>query len=265
MNGEPSSARVAVVSGGSRGIGRAIALELARRGSDLVLQYRTDAVSAHRTAAEVAALGRRVMTVAGEAGSAADAERLVRETLAGLGRIDLVVANAGSDGSGPVDAHTEASFARTLRTDLYGPFALLAAATPELRRRHGSAILIASTAGLLAATESLDHAAAKAGVLSLARSLAVTLAPEVRVNAVAPGWVVTDLTAADHRDPARREAVRRRIPLARWGRPEDVALAVAFLASDGARFVTGATLIVDGGESITWRQGRSGRGPAAPA
>ncbi|MCI4331806.1 MAG: SDR family oxidoreductase [Thermoplasmata archaeon] len=239
-----------VVTGGSRGIGRAIALGAARLGADVVIQYRVHEVPALQVVEEIHQLGRRAWAVPGEAAHRTDAQHLIRRAEESLGSIHLVVGNAGVDGSGPMAATTEVSWRRTLETDLYGPFALIQAAAPALRNTGGSAVVVGSISGETASPDSIDYSAAKAGVRAMVRSLALALAPGSRVNAVAPSWVETDMTASWHGSSVEREAIRRRIPLGRWGRPEDVAAAVLFLGSDDARFITGETLVVDGGDSL---------------
>jgi NAD(P)-dependent dehydrogenase (short-subunit alcohol dehydrogenase family) len=247
----PWDGRGVVVSGGSRGIGRAIALGAARLGADVVIQYRVHEVPARGVVEEIHRLGRRGWAVPGEAAHRSDAQHLIRRAEESLGSIHLVVANAGVDGSGPLDATTEVSWRRTMETDLYGPFALIQAAAPALRNTGGNAVVVASVSGLSASPDSVDYSSAKAGAIAMVRSMALALAPGTRVNAVAPSWIETDMTATWHATPASREAIRRQIPLGRWGTPEDVAEAVLFLASDEARFITGETLVVDGGDSLT--------------
>lgn len=248
--GLPWDGHGVVVSGGSRGIGRAVALAAARRGADVVLQYRTHEVSARGVVEEVRKLGRRAWAVPGDAAHRTDAQHFVRRAEESLGSIHLVVACAGVDGSGPIEATTELSWRRTVETDLYGPFALLQAAAPALRNTGGAAVVVTGVAGPSTGPDSVDVAAASAGTVAMVRSLALALAPAVRVNAVATRHVVTDLTSSWHTDPATREVVRLRIPMGRWGAPEDVANAVVFLGSDDARFLTGETVVVDGGRSL---------------
>ncbi len=257
MNETPLLAgRVAVVTGGSRGLGRAVVRALAAEGADVAFSYRREAAAAREVARAVERMGRRVVAVAADARDRAETERFVAAAAEALGPIDLAVANAGvyrpSDWAEvPGDAWRE-----TLETNLVGPYELVRAARPHFAARSASVVLISSISGLVPFPENLPSAAAKAGILGLTRSLAVALAPTVRVNAVAPGWLRTDMT----RDlpAATRERRTREIPRGRWGEPDDVAAAIVFLASDGARFVTGETLVVDGGHSIRWTAGVEG-------
>ena len=264
LAGSPVEApRVALVTGGSRGIGRAIALSFARAGYDVAFSYRRDADAADRVGREIGALGRTAHYRLSDANDAEDAARFVGEARSALGRLDVVVPNAGATGAVGWESKSVDEWHELLATLLIGPYATLRAAAPELRRTHGCAVLIASIAGLTAYPEEVAYAAAKAGTLSLTRSLALALAPEVRVNAVAPGWVRTDMTRMLYEATTARDAIAHRIPRGRWGEPEDVAHAVLFLASEGARFITGETLVVDGGELLSWRAGRASRGGQA--
>jgi 3-oxoacyl-[acyl-carrier protein] reductase len=257
MNDAPLlGGRVAVVTGGSRGVGRAIVRALAAEGADVAFSYRQDAAAAREVARAVERVGRRTVSVAADARSRAETEKFVAAAAAALGPVDLVVANAGvyrpSEWTDvPTDAWTE-----TLETNLVGPYELVRASRAHFRDGAGAVVLIGSISGLLPFPENLPSAAAKSGLLGLTRSLAVALAPKVRVNAVAPGWLRTDMTR--DLEASARDRITRQIPRGRWGEPDDVAAAVVFLASDGARFVTGETLVVDGGQSIRWTAGVEG-------
>jgi len=252
---EPSTAHVALVTGASRGIGRAIAMTLAGAGWDIAFSYLKDNASARTVAEAIRGLGRRSCSYQSDAARSEEAERLVENARRDLGRIDVLVANAGIAGATGWEDLSLEEWRRGLETNLLGPYWIVRAAAAELKRRRGNVVLVASIAGLSAYPEELAYSAAKAGVLSLSRSLALALAPEVRVNAVAPGWVRTDMTADLYSHPKARRAIERGIPRGRWGEPEDVAHAVLFLASDGARFITGETLVVDGGDLNVWRMG----------
>jgi 3-oxoacyl-[acyl-carrier protein] reductase len=252
---EPFRGRGVLVTGGSRGIGRAIALAFARHGADVGFSYRESDAAARALVDEIRAQGGRAFAARRDAARPEDAARLVAETRAELGRLDVVVTSAGITGPlGWEDVGAE-EWAQVVETNLLGPYWTLRAAAPELRRTHGNAVLVASIAGLSAYPEELAYSATKAGVLSLTRSLALALAPEVRVNAIAPGWVRTDMTAVLTSNPRSKASIERRIPRGRWGEPSDVANGVLFLASDGARFITGETLVVDGGNVVAWRVG----------
>ncbi|MGA8302562.1 MAG: SDR family NAD(P)-dependent oxidoreductase [Thermoplasmata archaeon] len=251
----PLAGKVAVVTGGSRGIGRAIVMALAGEGADVAFSYRKEARAARDVAKAVERLGRKALAVESNAAAPSETEAFVQQARAALGRIDIAVANAGIAGPEGWESVSPEGWRETLETDLLGPYSLVRAARPHFAARGGSVVLISSISGLLADPDLLAYATAKAGLLSMTRSLALALAPTVRVNAVAPGFVRTDMNARAHQHSPTREAIQRRIPRGRWGEPDDVAAAVVFLASDMARFLTGETLVVDGGLSLRWRAG----------
>lgn len=247
--------KVAVVTGGSRGIGRAIVIALAAEGADVAFSYRKEGRAAREVVKEVEHLGRRAIAVPSDAGHPDETEDFVQKARGELGRIDIAVPNAGIAGPAGWEAVSPQAWRETLETNLLGPYSLVHATRPHFPTTGGSVVFVASISGLVADPEFIAYSVAKAGVISLARSLALAMAPKVRVNAVAPGWVRTPMTASLHEASGPREAIRRTIPRGRWGEPDDVAAAVVFLASDMARFITGETLVVDGGGSLRWRAG----------
>ncbi|MGB6443503.1 MAG: SDR family oxidoreductase, partial [Thermoplasmata archaeon] len=179
--------KVAVVTGGSRGIGRAIALALAAEGADVAISYRKEVRAAREVVAAIERRGRRALALPCDAAQPQETEEFVQKARAGLGRIDIAVANAGISGPTGWEAVTLPSWRETLETDLVGPYSLVRTVRPHLADRGASVVFVSSIAGVLADPELLAYSVAKAGLLSLTRSLALALGPIVRVNAVAPG------------------------------------------------------------------------------
>lgn len=246
--------RRALVTGGSRGIGRAIALALARDGADVAVGCRSDRDAAERTAGEIRALGRRAVVVQGDTSAGADAERLVGEAAAALGTLDLLVNNAGVLARTPFLEIEEEEWDRIVGTNLKGYFLVGRAVARHMvaRKIEGAIVNVSSAVQAAAAPDLTHYAVSKAGVGMLTKQMALELAPyRIRVNAVCPGLVETDLNRADIARAEFRERRLARIPLGAIGAPQDVAGAVVFLASsEEARLVTGASLFVDGGLTI---------------
>lgn len=238
----------AVVTGSSRGIGRAIALRYARDGYDVGVNYVANADAAERVADRVRETGREAVAVRADVSDPDEAADLVDAAAETFGSVDHVVNNAGIDQHVYTENLSPAEFGRVMDVNVDGAFNVTKAALPLLRASGAdptpSVCNVSSLLGHTGAAVECHYAASKAGLLGLTKSHARDFAPDVRVNAVAPGHVETDMTA--DRSEAENEAIREGIPLDTFGRPEDVAEAVAYLRD--ARFVTGATLDVNGGE-----------------
>jgi len=240
----------ALVTGGSRGIGRAIALELARQGADVAVNYARNTEAATQVVAEIETLGRSAVALPADVGDFDKAAALVKAAIKALGRLDVLVNNAGITRDTLLLRMQEADWDEVLRVNLKGVFNTSKAAVRSMmRQRAGRIINISSVSGLMGQVGQANYSAAKAGMIGLTKSMAREFAARgITVNAVAPGLITTDMTAA--LDEELREQMRSLIPLGRFGVAEDVAHVVAFLASDAAAYITGAVLPVDGGLSM---------------
>ena len=240
--------KIAVVTGASRGIGRAIAETLAAEGATVVVNYQTNAEAAETVVSAITAAGGRALAIRADVSDTAAAEGLIKAAIDAFGHIDIVVNNAGTTRDTLLLSMKEEQWDVVLATNLKSVFNVCkAAARPMLRRKQGGRIInISSVSGIVGQPGQTNYAASKAGIIGFSKSLAKELGSRgITVNVVAPGFVLTDLTAG-----LSDELVQQTlgyIPLGRWGQAQEIAHAVAFLASDRASYITGEVLRVDGG------------------
>ena len=242
------SGKCAVVTGGSRGIGRAIVLRLAEQGADVAFSYRGNEAAATETRGAIEGLGRRALAYQGDVTDPGSAEGLIKGTLEAFGgKLDILVNNAGITRDDLIMRMSVDAWRDVLETNLFGAFYTLKAVTrPMLRARSGRIINISSVSGQAGQMGQANYSAAKAGLIGLTKAAARELASRgITVNAVAPGFVLTELTQ-DLPDELKAQ-ITERTPLGRFGTTEEIAYAVAFLASDEAAYITGQVLAVDGG------------------
>ena len=242
--------KTAVVTGGSRGLGRAVCLELAAGGANVVLCYAGNENAANETAAACEALGAKVLAVRCDVADSAQVKALMGEALKVFGRIDILVNNAGITRDGLLMMMKETDFDDVINTNLKGAFLCMkAVARTMMKQRYGRIVNLSSVVGLRGNAGQVNYAASKAGVIGMTKSLAKELASRgVTVNAVAPSFMETDMTAA--MPEAAKTATLAAIPMGRMGAAEDVAKAVAFLASEEAGYITGQVVAVDGGMAM---------------
>lgn len=237
----------ALVTGASRGIGRAIALALAAEGADIAVNYAGNQAAAEAVAAEIEAMGRKAIIIQADISSNEAATAMVEQVAKEFGRVDILVNNAGITRDGLLMRMKEADWDAVLTTNLKGVFNCTKAAIKYMmKQKAGHIVNISSVVGVNGNAGQANYAAAKAGVIGFTKATAKELAARgITVNAVAPGFIQTDMTAVLNEKQV--EAMQATIPLKRLGEPEDIAKAVVFLASDDANYITGQTLNVDGG------------------
>jgi 3-oxoacyl-[acyl-carrier protein] reductase len=242
--------KVAIVTGGTRGIGEAIALDLAANGADVALNYRKSAEKAEQLTATIEGLGRRAVAVQADVSSFEDAQAMVDKVVEELGRVDILVNNAGMNWDGVVWKMTEEQWDRVIEVDLKGTFNYTRATTPIFREQgSGKIINITSINGLRGKFGQTNYSAAKAGVIGFTKACARDLGRySVNVNAVAPGLIETEMV--QEAPEQVRELALSEIVLGRLGLPEEVAYVVTFLCTEKARHITGQVIQVDGGQYI---------------
>ena len=242
--------KTAIVTGGSRGIGRAVCLELAKRGVNIVLCYAGSEGAAAETAKQCEELGVKALALRCNVAEAGDVKTMVDTALKAFGTIDILVNNAGITRDGLLMMMNEEDFDDVISTNLKGAYLCMKAfCRPMMKQRCGRIVNISSVVGLRGNAGQVNYAASKAGVIGMTKSAAKELASRgITVNAVAPGFIETDMTAALPENA--KAALLGSIPAGRLGRAEEVARTVAFLASEDAQYITGQVLAVDGGMSM---------------
>jgi glucose 1-dehydrogenase len=244
---------VALITGSSKGIGRGIAERFAREGADVVINYNSDPKGAEEAVREAEKHGVRAAAIQADLGTVAGVRSLVAQSIERMGRLDVLVNNAGVEKHAPFWDVTEADYDKVLNVNLKGVFFTTQAFVAHLRAtgRGGRVVNISSVHEELPFPNFAAYCVSKGGLKMLTRNLAVELGSlEITINSIAPGAIATPINTALLNDPAKLRSLTEQIPLGRLGQPEDVAGLAVFLASDEARYVTGATYVVDGG--LTW-------------
>ncbi len=244
--------KVAVVTGASRGIGRAVAMKFGEEGANVVVNYNSSSQEAENVRREIVKKGSDSVVFKADVSNSGDVAKMIDATMAKFGKVDILVNNAGMIFRKKFLESTEEDWDRTMEVNLKSVYLCCKAVAPiMLKQKRGKIVNISSISGLSSPPSSIetpDYAASKAGVIGLTRSLAVNLAPYVNVNAVCPGATETDMVQTMGEN-GRRLRIEE-TPLKRFGRPEETALAILYLASNDSDFVTGATLVVSGGRPV---------------
>lgn len=240
--------RAALVTGASRGIGAATAIALARRGFHVAVNYLRQEERARRVVREIERLGRRAIAIRADVGDYAQVQQLITQTVEALGGLHVLVNNAGYSSHYGLEELPVEEWRRMIAVTLHGAFYCCKEAAPHMKRAGwGRIVNVCSLRAMTGSDHGVHYASAKAGLLGLTKSLALELAPEITVNAVSPGYTVTDMTRSALEDPHKGERIRAQIPLRRPASPEEVAAVIAFLCSEEAGYITGETVNVNGG------------------
>ncbi|HIR13924.1 MAG TPA: 3-oxoacyl-[acyl-carrier-protein] reductase [Candidatus Choladousia intestinavium] len=242
--------KTALVTGAGRGIGRAIALALAEYGADVAVNYSGSREQAEETVRRITEMGRKAVAIQADVSKEEDCVRMFAQAEEALGPVDILVNNAGITRDGLAVRMSGEDFEKVLDVNLKGAFyCMKLAAKGMMKRRYGRIVSISSISGVKGNAGQINYCAAKAGIIGMTKSLARELAPRgITVNAIAPGYIESDMTAV--LPDKVKESVLSQVPLGRMGKPEEIAQAAAFLASDRAAYITGQTLLVDGGMGI---------------
>lgn len=244
--------KVALVTGASRGIGKAVAEILAEHGASVAVNYVHDAESAANVVASIKSRGGKALAIQADVSKVTEAEKLVKETVEQFGRIDFLVCNAGIWQGDAVESISEELWDKTLEINLKGTWTVCRAAVPFMKRQEfGRIVIVSSTAGQRGEANVSNYAASKGGQISFTKSLASELAAfGVNVNCVAPGWVETDMNDGVFDDKPRLDSILKTIPLTKIGSPDEIAGPIVFLCSSWATYITGEVLNVNGGSVL---------------
>ena len=245
--------KAAVVTGGGRGIGRAICLGYAKEGADVIVNYATRDQPALEVVAMIQKMGRKAVAMKGNVALRADAERIIQSSIDHFGKIDILVNNAGATKTAMLHKMTEEQWDEVVDIHLKGPFLCIQAASKHMMEKEGGKIInVTSVAGLVGTKGQINYSAAKGGILSLTKSAARELAGyNITVNVISLGIVATEMTEKIRTDPKLQEIYRGRILMGRFAEPEEVVPAFVFFASEDSRYITGQLLCVDGGYGMT--------------
>jgi len=242
------SGKTAIVTGASRGVGRATALRLAEGGANVVVNYLSNEVEAAETVRLCVEKGVDAMGIQGDVSEFSNASAIAKSTLEKFGRIDLLVCNAGIWEGAAIEDMTEEVWNRVINTNLKSAWAMTKACVPALKKRDSAAIvMVSSTSGQRGEANYSNYSASKGGQISFTKALATELCPKIRVNAVAPGWIETAMVRPAFDDAEYHKSVLKSIPLERIATTDDVALAICFLLSDWSRHITGEIMNINGG------------------